>query len=90
MYAFPKTILALSAALMLGLSAAAAAPRDPARSDRSRNPIAAQSQFVGGNVHAARAQVVAPYETPLQWDATVYRSQPWGPISSSSIYGGGF
>jgi len=91
MYTFQKAVLALSAALILGpISSAAAESWDPVPGDRNSYPIAAQSHFVGRSVYEARAQVVAPYGTRLQWESRANGSQPWGPISSSSSYGGGF
>lgn len=82
--------LVLSAAMVLGTVAAAwAEPRNPVRSHQHTNAIASQLQFVGPSAYRARAQVVAPQSDGRQWDAA-YANQPLGPLSSPSIYGGGF
>lgn len=60
------------------------ATKQPAGQSRSAYEGRAQVHQ-GRNAYEGRAAVVRP-----QFEAPAYDGQPWGPVSSPSIYGGGF
>jgi hypothetical protein len=68
------------------------ATKVPAGQSRSATEGRAQVRQ-GRNAYEGRAQVYhgrSAYEGRAAVEAPVYADQPWGPVSSPSIYGGGF